>query len=215
VFIELLDLLRCVQPHEETWLVASFRTVSHRFVQDATLGCPTCGAQYEIRHGVADFSLGENVQSCEEHRATSSHRREELATRAGAYLDATAPGGLYVLGGLWAYAAQDLAEMADVRVIALNPPEGVRESERVGLVHTAKIIPLAQGSVQGIALDEWFPTAIVSSAIGVLTPGRRLVGPAAFASPEGLTVLARDDHYWVAEKASETIPLRRAPRTAT
>ena len=109
MFIELLDLLRCVRPHEDTWLVASFRTVSHRFVQDATLGCPTCGTKYEITEGIADFSAGETVQSCEEQRAGSSHQREELATRAGAYLDATAPGGTYVLGGLWAYAAQDLA----------------------------------------------------------------------------------------------------------
>jgi uncharacterized protein YbaR (Trm112 family) len=213
VFIELLDLLRCVRPHEETPLVASFRTVSHRFVKEGTLGCPACGAKYEITGGIADFSLGESVQSCEEQRAASSHRREELATRAGAYLDATRPGGIFVLGGLWAYAAQDLAEMADVRVIAINAPVGVAESERVGLANVGKTIPLASASVQGIALDEWFPNSIVESAMRAVAPMRRLVGPAAFAPPDELTVLAHDDHYWVAEKPGETIPLRRAPRS--
>jgi hypothetical protein len=212
VFIELLDLLRCVRPHEETWLVASFRTVSHRFVQDASLGCPTCSARYEIARGVADFTGGETVPECEEERAASSHRREELATRAGAYLDATTPGGTYVLGGLWAYAAQDLADMMDVRVIALNPPAGVSESERVGLVRAGNSIPLAAGAAQGIALDQWFPKAIIASAIRVVAPGRRVVGPSSFTAPPEMTVLAHDEHYWVAEKQGETIPLQRAPK---
>ena len=211
MFIELLDLLRCVKPHEDTWLVASFRTVSHRFVQEASLGCPTCGTRYEIAAGIADFSSGETVPACEEERASSSHRREELATRAGAYLDATRPGSTFVLGGLWAYAAHDLAEMADVRVIALNAPAGVSESERVGLVNAGKSIPLAPGSVQGVALDQWFPEAIVASAIRVVAPGRRVVGASSFAAPGELTVLAHDEHYWVAEKPGETVPLRRAP----
>lgn len=213
MFIELLDLLRCVRPHDETWLVASFRNVSHRFVQEASLGCPTCSARYEIVAGVADFSAGDTVPSCEEERAASSHRREELATRAGAYLDATRPGGTFVLGGLWAYAAHDLAEMADVRVIALNAPAGVSESEKVGLVTAGNSVPLAAGSVQGIALDQWFPRAMVASAMRVVAPGRRVVGPSSFTAPTELTVLAHDEHYWVAEKPGETVPLRRAPST--
>lgn len=210
MFIELLDLLRCLNAHDETWLVASFRTVSHRFVEDATLGCPVCSAQYAIAGGVADFSAGTAVESCEAERAASSHRREELATRAGAFLDATTPGATFVLGGLWAYAAHDLAEIADVRVIALNAPPGVKESERVGVVRVGASIPLAAGSVMGVALDEWFPTEIVQSALRVVAPGRRIVGPASSRPPAELTVLARDDHYWVAEKPTEMIALRRA-----
>jgi hypothetical protein len=102
--------------------------------------------------------------------------------------------------------------MADVRVIAINPPIGVRESERVGLVHVGNTIPLAAASAQGIALDEWFPSAIVASALKIVAPLRRLVGPASFAHPTDVTVLAHDDHYWVAEKPGQTIPLQRAPR---
>src|SRR3954469_10963313 len=117
MFIELLDLLRCVNDHEDTWLVASFRTVSNRFVMEATLGCPTCSARYDVIGGVPDFTLGETLPSCEEQRGSTSHRREELATRAGAYLDATRGGATIVLGGLWAYGAHDLAELAGVRVI--------------------------------------------------------------------------------------------------
>ena len=128
MFIELLDLLRGPQSHEDTCLVASFKTVSNRFVESGTLGCPICSSQYPIEDGIADFTAGVSSPSCEEQRAAASHRREELATRAGAFLDATEPGATVVLGGVWSYAAEELSNLAEVRVIALNPGPGVKET---------------------------------------------------------------------------------------
>ncbi len=209
MFIELIDLLRCTNEHEDTWLVASFKTVSNRFVLEARLGCPSCSAHYAIRDGIADFSLGHNGVSCDEERGAASHRREELATRAGAYLNATEPGATVVLGGLWAYAAQELAEMADVRVIALNAPSDVKESSRVALVQTGTRIPLAPDSVHGVALDAWFPRGMTQAAWRVIKPGGRVVGPASFDPPGESTVLAHDDNYWVAEKQPQLISLER------
>jgi len=210
VYIETIDLLRCVNAHEDTWLVASFREIANRFVIEGTLGCPICSAEYEIRGGVADFTLGESIPSCDEARAAVGHQREQLATRAGAYLDATQPGATILLGGLWSYAAQELAEMADVRVIGLNAPSEVQESEKVGLIRVGERIPLAANSVQGIALDAWFPEAMVEEALRVVKPGGRLVGPVAFGAPSQSAVLAHDENYWVAEKPAEVVALRRA-----
>jgi hypothetical protein len=212
VFIELIDLLRCINAHEDTWLVASFKTVSHRFVLEASLGCPTCSAQYRVRDGIADFSAGAKLEECETERSAASHRREELATRAGAYLDATEPGATIVLGGVWAYAAQELSEMAAIRVLALNAPAEVKESETVGLLGVGSKIPVAPGSVFGVALDAWFPATIVESAVRAVRPGGRIVGPAAIPAPEELSVLAHDDNYWVAQKAPEVVTISRASR---
>jgi hypothetical protein len=212
VFIELIDLLRCTKPHDETWLVAAFNTVSNRFVQEGKLGCPACSAENWIRDGVGDFSGGVWLPACDSERAATGHSREELATRAGAYLNATEAGATVLLGGLWAYAAHELSEMADVRVLALNAPSDVKESERVGLLRVASEIPLATGSVLGVALDAWFPEDIAESAARVVRPGGRVVGPAVSAVPSGFTVLAHDDKYWVAEKPPEVIPIRRAGR---
>ena len=206
----MIDLLRCINAHEDTWLVASFREVTNRIVVEGTLGCPVCSAEYEISNGVVDFTQGESIADREAERGHVSHRREELATRAGAYLDATQPGATIVLGGLWAYAAQELAQMADVRVIALNAPAGVVESERVGLVRIARRIPLAPGSAHGVALDAWFEAETVGDAMRMLRPAGRVVAAASAAAPEGAMVLARDEHYWVAEKAPEIISLRRS-----
>ena len=212
MFIELIDLLRCINAHDDTWLVASFNKVNNRFVDEAKLGCPSCSAEYWIRGGLADFSGGVVLPECEEERKAASHRREELATRAGAYLDATEPGATIVLGGLWAYAAQELSTMAEDRVLALNPPSEVKESETVGLVRVGSEIPLAAGSVFGVALDAWFPAKIVESAVRVVRPGGRIVGPADIDAPSELSILARDDKYWVAQKAPEVIKLSRANR---
>ncbi|HEY3745210.1 MAG TPA: hypothetical protein VGL17_03155 [Gemmatimonadaceae bacterium] len=212
MFIELIDLLRCTKPHDETWLVAAFNTVSNRFVEEGKLGCPACSAEYWIRDGVGDFSGGVSLPARDAERIATGHSREELATRAGAYLDATEAGATVVLGGLWAYAAEDLSKMSDVRVLALNAPSEVKESERVGLLRVASEIPLATGSVLGVALDAWFPEGIAESAARVVRPRGRVVGPATLAVPSGLTVLAHDDKYWVAEKPPEVIPIRRASR---
>jgi uncharacterized protein YbaR (Trm112 family) len=214
VFIELIDLLRCVNPHNDTWLVASFNTVSNRFVEEGKLGCPVCSAQYPIHAGVADFAAGVGLPDCEHDRALASHRREELATRAGAYLNATEPGTTVVLGGLWAYAAEALSEMAHVRVLTLNASGEVSEAESVGMVRVGSQIPLAGDSVWGVALDAWFPAAIVESAVRIVKPGGRIVGPTNIEAPAELIVLARDENYWVGEKAPRVVPLERRGRSS-
>ena len=212
MFIELIDLLRCINAHEDTWLVASFKTVSHRFVLEGSLGCPSCSAQYPIRDGIADFSAGLALPSCEAERAGASHRREELATRAGAYLSATEPGAIVVLGGIWAHAAKELSEMAEVRVLALNMAPEVEESPTVGLLQVGSAIPVQPGSVLGVALDAWFPAKIIDAAVRAVRPGGRIVGPVVMPPPPELSVLARDDNYWVAQKAPEVVKLSRASR---
>jgi uncharacterized protein YbaR (Trm112 family) len=212
MFIELLDLLRCPKPHDETWLVASFNNVSNRFVETGTLGCPICSAQYPIENGVADFSAGLSSPSRDARRSAASHNREELATRAGAFLDATEPGATVVLGGAWAYAAEVLSSLAEVRVMALNPEAEVRESASVGLLRVAGEIPLAADSCLGVAVDAWFTPAIVAAALRVVRPGGRVVGPSTMPPPSELAVLAQDADYWVARKTPSLIPLRKASR---
>jgi len=212
VFIELLDLLRCVNAHEETWLVASFKTVSNRFVLDGTLGCPTCSAKYPITTGVADFTAGAELPRRQAGRSAAPLEREELATRAGAFLNATEPGATVVLGGRWASAAQELSLITETRVLALNPESGVEESETVGLLLVGSEIPVAPGSVLGVALDASFPAGILASAVKAVRALGRIVGPIEIPPPPDLLVLARDENYWVAEKAPEMIKLSRAGR---
>ncbi|MFL5600912.1 MAG: hypothetical protein ACJ78I_11000 [Gemmatimonadaceae bacterium] len=213
MFIEMLDLLRCVNAHEETWLVASLNAVSDRFVLAGILGCPVCHAEYPIRKGIADFREGGSSEPRAVDRHWSDESRDELATRVGAFLNATEPGSTVVLGGSWADAAHELAVMTDMRVLALNSRAGIEESERVGLLQIRNQIPLAPASVVGVALDAGFAPGTIASALEVVRPGGRIVGPASIAAPPEISVLARDERYWVAEKPAEIISLRRATVT--
>ncbi|MEO8579052.1 MAG: hypothetical protein ABI469_02305 [Gemmatimonadales bacterium] len=212
MFIELLDLLRCTNRHEDTWLVASFSDVSNRFVLEASLGCPSCSAQYKISRGIADFSGDTAPTPRAISRPASSREREQLVTRAGAFLNATEPGATVILGGSWAEAAQELSVMAELRVLALNAAPAVEESETVGLILVGSEIPVAPGSVLGVALDDTFPPAVVASAVKAVRAGGRIVGPTSIEPPKELAVLARDADYWVAEKAPAVIKLSRAGR---
>jgi uncharacterized protein YbaR (Trm112 family) len=212
VFIELLDLFRCINPHEDTWLVASLTAVTNRFVLEGTLGCPICGAEYPIRNGVADFSAGAEIPRRKATGPAANEDREELATRAGAFLNVTEPGATVVLGGRWADAALELSLMTEARVLAINPEGRAEESETVGLLLVGSEIPVAPGSVLGVAVDASFPAGIVASAVKAVRPGGRIVGPAEIPPPSELTVLAQDEDYWVAQKAPEVIKLSRAGR---
>lgn len=212
VFIDLLDLLRCINVHENTWLVASFKAVTNRFVLEGTLGCPICSAEYPIRNGVIDFSAGAEIPRGNAKRSVAVRDWEDLATRAGAFLNVTEPGATVVLGGTWADAALELSLMTEARVFALNPEGGAEESETVGLLLVGSEIPVAPGSVLGVALDASFPAEIVLSAVKAVRPGGRIVGPIEIPPPSELAVLARDEAYWVAQKAPEVIKLSRAGR---
>ena len=209
MFIELLDLLRCINAHEETWLVTSLKSISNRFVLEGTLGCPTCSAEYRISEGVGRFGVRPAASEVPRN-PMSAREREDLATRAGAFLNLTEPGATVVLGGRWAEAAQELSVMTETRIFALNAARHVGESETVGLLEVNREIPLAASSVEGVAIDPSFPAEILSSAVKVVRPGGRIVGPASIELPGDLTILARDPSYWVAEKPVEMISLRRS-----
>ena len=213
MFIEMIDLLRCINDHEDSWLVASFRNITNRFVIGGTLGCPICSAEYEIVDGVADFSGGAPRASVARTQLTAPEK-EELATRAGAFLNAVEPGATLVLGGSWAESAHELSLMTETLILALNPSQGVEEAERVGLIRANREIPLAPGTALGVALDETAPDEMVASAVKVVRPGGRIVGPAAIAPPADVAILARDEQFWVAEKPMEVIALRRSQRGA-
>ena len=210
MFIEMLDLLRCINPHEDTWLVASLRALSNRFVLDGTLGCPVCHAEYQIRKGIADFRQSADTVQQPAVSLPKLEHRDDLATRIGAFLNATEAGGTLVLGGSWGEAAHEVSVLTGSRVLVLNYTRGMEESETVGLLRVSHEIPLAPASALGVAIDETLPPEILPSVVKVVRPGGRIVGSVAVSAPADIPILARDDRYWVAEKPLETVPLRRA-----
>lgn len=208
MFIELVELLRCIRAHDESWLVASIGEMRDRSIRFGTLGCPVCSAEYPIAGGVVDFAGGNSVRAA----ASSKMSAEELALRAGAFLNLGESGGVVVLGGAWASAARELTNRVAARVIAVNAPAQVEDSPAVGLVRASGAIPLAAASCAGVAFDSSFSADAVAAAERVLRAGGRIVGAAGVRRPAGLTLLAEDEAWWVAEKPPEITTLRRGNR---
>src|SRR6478672_1403328 len=89
---ELVDTLRCLSVHEESWLVAAADETEGRHIMRGVLGCPVCHARYPIERGIADFSGGMRAPVALEDDDISVSESLEL----GAALGAVRPGGRVV-----------------------------------------------------------------------------------------------------------------------
>lgn len=202
MFVDLIDKLRCPNAHADAWLVAAVTRVEHRHLIDATLGCPECGAEYEVRNGEVCFA------AVAESSRSAAPPSDEESTRAAALLGLQEH-GLFVLDGAWSVVAEALTTMLDCSVLVVDPPKS-----RAGVAGQGTLRgvgdrwPLADGAVHGIALDD--PSlARTTDAVRVLRAAGRLVAPVAVPLPAGVRELARDERHWVAEKVGDVIPLKR------
>lgn len=211
MFVELIDTLRCPQPHTDAWLVASSVRTVGRHIMDGALGCPECRATYPIRDGVVCFAE-------EDHRAAASDVSDDDVLRLAAQLHLVEAPGVVLLTGLWcAYAVPLLQALPTVQLLAVNATVALPLDERISQVRAAPdSLPFAAASARGAALDERHASAaMLEAAARVVRTGGRLVAPARCV-PDGAAwrELARDVTVTVCERlvaASAPVPLRRAP----
>jgi hypothetical protein len=198
MFIELVDSLRCLTPHEETWLVASVSEMSGRHIIDGTLGCPICRRSYPVREGVGIFT----ADGSRPNLTNAGLATEERVMRAAALLGLTDAGGIVVLGDTWADCADALAELGPAHVVTLDFAANDAGPQGVSSLAVDDALPFAAGTLRGVALGGRTATpALVSNAAERLRSRGRLVAPAVVSLPEGVTELARDADDWVAERA--------------
>lgn len=200
MFIDLVASLRCLTPHEDGWLVAVSRRMEGRSILEGTLGCPVCRREYPIVGGVGYFGVDAGAPAPAAASAPAPPLDEESAVRLAAFLGLQSPGGIVVLCGAWAGLAPALRQIVPVSCVLVDPP---RDDELVGegmaTLRTAGAIPLAAGSVRGVALDTLSADeGTLGAALRVLSSRGHLVAPVRLVPPAGVEELARDDELWVA-----------------
>lgn len=188
MFIELIDLLRCTRPHEDSWLVAMFHEMRERDVVEGLLSCPVCEARYPITHGVAWFDVEPETAS----PAAGASNADGMAVAA--YLNLVEP-GIVLLEGAWGGAAGLLAGLGNT-VIALNSPDAAATAP-VSRIRCDGSVPLARECLDGVALAT-SSSPVVDSGARALKNGARMVAPVEAAVPAGIVELARDERFWVA-----------------
>lgn len=201
MFIELVDSLRCVQPHEDTWLVATFDRMENRRVVEGALGCPTCRASYPIRAGVVWLGAVPE-QGTPADDPPAAHPVADEAMRLAALLDLREPGMRALLAGAHGAVAHALVGATQAELLVIDPPASVTPGDGVSIVRTGGRVPLAAASMRAVALDERSAVApgAIEAAVAALRDGGRLVAPATVPVPASVTELARDARQWVAER---------------
>lgn len=199
MFTELVDTLRCVAEHEDSWLVAAADETVDRHIMTGVLGCPVCHARYEITRGIADFAGGGSaVVALDEPGLEPS---EELALKLAAMLDVTEPEGYVILLGRWTRLAGPLRAIVPVQVLALNPMPDVEMGDGISGVRANLTVPLLDGTAIGVALDATSSSAhetlLLQSAVASVRPGGRVVAPVELPLPDFVQELLRDDEQWV------------------
>ena len=215
MFIELVDSLRCIVPHEETWLVASVARMDARHVVDGTLGCPSCYRRYAIRDRAAWFTAAPPGDAPTLQTAGNLDDDDEV-TRAAALLGLEEPGGIVILSGSWTAFAAAIAAHGAAHAVMLNVAAPDSGTQEISALVVDEALPFGTGAVRAIALGAPVASpALLASAVRVLRSRGRLVAPADAAVPDGVTLLARDERVWVGERtavASAPVSIRSARR---
>ena len=206
--IEFVDLLRCPAVHEDNWLVAAVTRMEGRIVVEAKLGCPVCGASYFVRDGVALFD--ENFPSDDGPHLGETGDEPDTPMKLAAFLDLTRPSALALLAGVWAAASAGVAELAGARIFSLNAVHPTTARENVAEIRVSGRVPVADRSMDAVALDAKYSVPeMISEATRLLRPRGRLLAAGAVELPPQFRELARDENHVVAEYVGELISLRR------
>ena len=215
MYTELVDTLRCVVPHEESWLVAAADETEGRHIITGVLGCPVCHARYAIVRGTADFAAGGLPAVALD--APGLEPGAELSLKLAAMLDVTDPSGYVILMGRWTRSAASLRAIVPVPIIALNPMPDVEMGNGVSGVSAVVRVPVLAGTARAVALDAHSYAAhdalLLRSAVASVKPGGRVVGPVLLPVPDDVREILRDDAHWVGERAGgrPLLQLARAP----
>jgi len=201
VHIELTEMLRCPERHEEGYLVMSTGEMVGRMVRSGMLGCPACGKEYPIVKGVAHFSRSVTPGEPTHPASRISHPADAQTLQA--LLDLSGPGGYVLLLGSAAQHAVGLAGlMGGIHFVGVNAPAEVEELPVLSLLACEAMIPLRQTVARAAVVGpdrlgaDW-----LAEARRVLLPGRRLVIESErVAAPAGLTQLALGHGLFVAER---------------
>jgi uncharacterized protein YbaR (Trm112 family) len=193
MFIELTDILRCPQPHDEQYLVLIPDEIRERSVLAGRLGCPVCHREYLIRDGVADFGDGESTDP-----TSPGIEPEALA----AFLGLGGPGGYVGLVGGGSELGRNLVQqIPGVQFVLLNPPPGASGLPMLSFLRGGSI-PIKSRSLRGVVLLGQFAgkEGWRAEAARVLLPGLRVVGQGSNPADAGLELLASAGGWWVAER---------------
>jgi len=204
MFIELVDLLRCPEPHRDSWLVARMDRVVDRRIIHGALGCPVCGREYQIENGIVYFAAAS--------APAAGEPQADVAMRIAAALGLTAANNVAVLQGGWGAHARLVHALGPAQLLLLDPPADAASDDGISILR-ADAVPLRAAAVDGAAVEASASDAVRRALIRVVKTGGRVISQSALVDDDLSEVLATDS-VWIGEvhHAGPKVPLQRVPR---
>jgi hypothetical protein len=184
--LAIVQRLICPRPHASTPLVVRADRTGHGHLQLGMLGCPVCGAEWDVTDGAAHFGP----------RAELTAHAAPDATTLAAFLGLTDP-QLVITDGVPANVVESLVREFAAVVVALDAEVA---PDTATVVDGAPAVPLADGIANGVVLLRLRGEAFVASAVRSLAPAGRMIAIGAIATPAGVREIARNDQMWVGER---------------
>lgn len=199
MFLELTEVLRCPQPHEESYVICAPVAMDGRDVVRGGLLCPVCRREYAILDRIAWLGVpGEPVAGADPGATPSQLNLDAALT----FLDLQGAGGVVVTAGGAGRLAPALAgALPGIGIAAVNPPDGITPDGSFSVIRSPQGLPLRRHMVRAaivgadVARGAWLERAAAS----VLT-GLRLIVEDERAEPPGFVELARGAGVYVGEK---------------
>ena len=198
MFIEVTEILRCPQPHDESYIICGPVTMEGRDVVRGGLACPVCRAEYPIVDRVAWFAPPDAVAGLREPAAASSLTAEAVHT----FLDLQGGGGYILLVGNAGRFGDELAtRLPSSAVVCVGLSSSRPDAGAISILHSPRVLPVKRHSVRAVvvgsdaALEPW-----LSAAVAALLTGLRVIVEDEAAAPAGVVELARGAGVFVGEK---------------
>jgi len=198
VFIEVTEILRCPQPHDESYIICGPVSMDGRDVVRGGLACPVCRAEYPIVDRVAWFAPPDAEAGLRAPGARSNLTADGVRT----FLDLQGGGGYVLLVGNAGRFGAELAGLLPLSaVVCLGLSANRPDTGPVSVVHSPRTMPVKRRCVRAVvigsdaAVDPW-----LSGAVDTLLPGLRVIVEDESAAPAGVVELARGAGVFVGEK---------------
>ena len=193
--IELTEMLRCPEGHDEAFLVLATAVMKGRHVYGGILGCPVCRVEIPVVKGVARFSRESGSSGKGVHQVPTAEALQALLGLSNA-------GGTVVLVGSACTVARDLGELlGGTHIIGINAPDESVHSEHVSLLVWDGGIPLKKNSARGVVIgSELAKEPWLSEAGRIVLKGLRVVVLGGAVAVPGLQLMAKSHEAWVGQK---------------
>ena len=195
--IEVTEILRCPQPHDESYMICGPVTMDGRDVVRGGLACPVCRAEYPIVDRVAWFAPPDAVAGLQAAAAPSL-----TADAVRTFLDLQGGGGYVLLVGDATRLGPELASHLPLSAVVCCSLSSSRpDPGSLSVIHSPRLLPVKRRSVRAVvvgsdaSVDPW-----LSAAVETLLPGLRVIVEDEAAAPAGVVELARGAGVFVGEK---------------